>query len=106
MNYQRFILAGNASTDAQMRRSKNGGIPFASFGVGVSDSKKRMSYFPVVVFGKQGEALAKFVTKGRQVLVEGRIEANSGRFSVVADRVELGALLQPSKPVEKAEEAK
>jgi single-stranded DNA-binding protein len=49
-------------------------------------------FFPITVFGKQAEVVAQYVTKGRQVLVEGRIEASdNGRMSVVADRVVFGA---------------
>ena len=46
----------------------------------------------MVVFGKQGEAVAKYVTKGRQVLVEGRVLVNDkGYFNVVADWVQFGS---------------
>ena len=100
MNYQKLVLVGNASTNAQLHKSKKGDISFASFGVGVSNSKERTSFFPVVVFGQLGEALVKQITKGRQVLVEGRIEVNEGRFNVIADRVVLGVLPQAAKPVE------
>ncbi|HEY9078062.1 MAG TPA: single-stranded DNA-binding protein [Anaerolineaceae bacterium] len=106
MNYQKFVLVGNASTDAQVRKSKVGDITFASFGVGVSNSKDRTSFFPVVVFGQLGEAIAKQVTKGRQVLVEGRIEVSGGRFNIVADRVVLGVLPQAAKQPEKAKESR
>jgi single-stranded DNA-binding protein len=45
----------------------------------------------VVVFGKQGEVVANYVTKGRHVLVEGRVLVNDkGYFNVVADRVQFG----------------
>ena len=44
-----------------------------------------------MVFGKHGEAIADYITKGRQVLVEGRIEISaSGHHNVVADKVRLG----------------
>ena len=92
MNYQKLILAGNATGDAQRRTSKKGDVSYTTFSVGVSDGKERTTFFPVAVFGKHGEAVAKYVTKGRQVLVEGRVEvSDNGRFNVVADRVRLGA---------------
>ena len=60
--------------------------------MGVSNRKDQAIFFPVTVFGKQAEAVAEYVMKGRQVLVEGRIEVSeSGRYSVVADRVVFGA---------------
>jgi single-strand DNA-binding protein len=91
MNYQRVIFAGNATDDAQSQTSQNGDVTYTRFDVGVSDAKEQSTYFPVVVFGKQGEAVAEYISKGRQVLVEGRIEVNDkGRFNIIADRVQFG----------------
>ena len=67
MNYQKLIIVGNATRDAQPRQSKDGEKTFTTFDVGVGDGKDKTTYFPVVVFGKQGEAVAKYVTKGRHV---------------------------------------
>jgi hypothetical protein len=61
----------------------------------------------VVVFGKLGESLTPYIAKGRQVLIEGRIElGTAGRFNIVADRVVLGSVLQAPKSKEKTEETK
>ena len=107
MDYQKFILVGNASTDAKIQKSKKGDVSFATFGVGVKGNKDRTTFFPVVVFGKLGESLTPYITKGRQVLIEGRIElSNMGRFNVVADHVVLGSMPQGSKPEEKPVETK
>jgi single-stranded DNA-binding protein len=69
MNFQKLVLVGNASTDAKFRTSKKGDYTFASFGLAVSNSKERTSFFPITVFGQMGETISKQVTKGRQVLV-------------------------------------
>ena len=107
MDYQKLILVGNASTGAILRKSKNGEVSFATFGVGVKNSKERTSFFPVVVFGKLGESLIPYIGKGRQVLVEGRMEiSKTGRFNIVADRVMLGSIPKETKPVEKTEKTK
>jgi primosomal replication protein N len=67
-------------------------VTYTTFRVGVSDSQDCSVFLPITVFGKQSEAVAKYVTKGHQVLVEGRIAENlGGRFNVVADRVVFGA---------------
>jgi single-stranded DNA-binding protein len=95
MNYQRIILVGNATRHAERRKSKDGKVGYTTFGVGVSDRKERTTFFPVTVFGKQAEIVAEYVTKGRELLVDGRIEvSDSGHFNVVANTVQLG-----SKPV-------
>jgi single-stranded DNA-binding protein len=91
MNYQKIILVGNAVDDAQHRLSKKGDVAYTTFRVGVSDHKDQSTYFSVSVFGKYGETLAEHITKGRELLVEGRINVgDKGYFNVVADKVRLG----------------
>ena len=94
MNYQKIILAGNATKDAEQNTSTKGDITFTTFSVAVNEKrgqKEQTTFFPVVVFGKHGEAVAKYITKGRMVLVDGRIKVSErGRFSVIADRVRFG----------------
>jgi single-stranded DNA-binding protein len=98
MNYEKVILVGNATGDAELRASKKGDVKYATFSVGVGEDKDHPVYFPVVVFGRYGESLAGHIGKGRQVLVEGRITVgDNGRFNVVADQVRLG-----NRPEEKA----
>ena len=98
MNYQRLILVGNATVDAQRLTSKKGDVTYTSFSVGVRDGKDHTTFFPVTVFGEYGETVSKYVTKGRQVLVDGRVRLNDkGRFNVVADRVRLGSEPTASK---------
>ena len=91
MNYQKLILVGNATDDAQRRTSKKGDVRFTTLDLAVSDARNQTTYFPVVVFGDQGGPVAEYVSKGRQVLVEGRIEVSGkGRFNVIADQVWIG----------------
>ena len=109
MNYQKLIVVGNVTRDAQRRTSEKRDVAYTTFSVGVSDGKERSIFFPITVFGKHGEALAGYVVKGRQVLVEGRITMSaSGRFNVVADRVVLGTPVEKTAvsptPTEETEE--
>ena len=69
MNYQKIIVAGNATGDAKARESKDGKVSYTTFSVAVSSAKDKTTYFPVSAFGKTGELAAKHITKGRQVLV-------------------------------------
>ena len=92
MNYQKVIIAGRATDDAVKRESKSGEVEFTTFDVAVNDGKEQTTFFPVTVFGKTGEAAVKYVTKGRQVLVDGRIQVNDKRyFKVIADRIQFGS---------------
>ena len=91
MNYQRLVLVGNAVSAPERKTSKKGDVAYTTLQVAVSDARDRTTYFPVTVFGQQAEIVASHISKGRQVLVEGRIEvAENGRFNVVADHVVFG----------------
>ena len=92
MNYQKTILVSNATSDAESRTSKKDDLAYTTFSVAVSDGKDRTAYFPVVAFGKLAALAESYITKGREVLVEGRIEVSDKRyFNVVADKIQLGA---------------
>ena len=93
MNYQKLIVVGNVTRDAERKTSRKGDVAYTTFGVGVSDRKGQSVFFPVTLFGQAGETLTQYITKGRQVAVEGRITVNdNGYFNVIADRIELGAM--------------
>ena len=97
MDFQDITLLGRATADAEAKQSKGGDVDYTIFTVAVNDGKgDKPTYFPVTAFGKLGDAAAKYVTKGRQVLVKGRIEVSENkRFNVVAGRVVFGA--QPAE---------
>jgi single-strand DNA-binding protein len=102
MNYQKIILAGNATKDAEQKTSKDGKVKFTTFRLGVADSKEKTTFFPVTVFGKLGESVAEYITKGREVLVEGRVQiGDKGYCDVIADQIRFGAM-----PEEKPKKAK
>ena len=91
MDYQRIILVGNATVDAETKQSKKGDVTYTTFSVAVGGVQPKPTYFPVTLFGARGKKLAQYIKKGAQVLVEGRIEVNDkGRFNVIADNVALG----------------
>ena len=105
MDYHKIILSGNASTNARIQKSLKGDVSFMSFGLAVKNSKGHTSYFPIVAFGKQGDSLVTYVTKGRQVLVEGHIEMGVlGRFNVVAEHISLGVSPDEPKEIQTKEE--
>jgi len=74
-----------------------------SFGIAVNsrykqnnELKEDVSFFDIVVFGKLGENCAEYLSKGRPVLVEGRLRqrrwesegAKRSKIEVVADGVQ------------------
>lgn len=80
----RVTLVGNLSRDPELRQTPNG-ASVCQFGVAVGRSFKdgsgqwveKASFFDVVVWGAQGESCARYLAKGRQVVVDGRLEQRS-----------------------------
>ena len=64
MDYQKLIILGNVTRDAQRQTSQEGEVSYTTFWVAVSGGEERTNFFPVAVFGKYGEAIAPHITKG------------------------------------------
>ncbi len=77
----KVILLGNAGQDAEVR-STSAGKSVANFSLAINQSfrdKKdgnvqRVEWVRCVAWGKLAEIAARFVTKGKQVFVEGRLQ--------------------------------
>jgi len=77
-------LVGNLTRDPELRQTPNG-TSVCQLGVAVNSSYKDASgqwvekpnYFDVVVWGPQGENCARYLTKGRQIAVDGRLDQRS-----------------------------
>lgn len=76
----KVILVGNLGKDPQTRSTPNG-QEVATLTVATSEKFKgkdgelqeRTEWHTVVVWGKQAESCGKYLSKGRQVYVEGRL---------------------------------
>lgn len=99
--YNKIILIGNLTKDPELRYTPQG-TPVASFRIAVNSRYKQSNelreetlFIDVVTFGKQAETSSKYLTKGRSVLVEGRLqerrwESNGqqrSKFEVIAQSV-------------------
>jgi single-strand DNA-binding protein len=81
MSYNRVILLGNLGRDPEVRYTQ-GGTTVANLNIATSERRPdgnggwqdHTEWHRVVVFGKQADNVKKFLTKGRQVLVEGSIQ--------------------------------
>ncbi|HEY5053350.1 MAG TPA: single-stranded DNA-binding protein [Solirubrobacterales bacterium] len=76
------VISGNLTRDPELRATP-GGASVAKLRVAVNGRRKdsttgewvdKPNYFDVVVWGKQGENAAKYLEKGRGVVVEGRLD--------------------------------
>jgi len=81
-NINRVVLTGNLTRDPELRAT-GGGTSVCSLRLAVNTRRKNNStgtweekpnYFDVTVWGAQGENCARFLSKGRPVAVDGRLE--------------------------------
>jgi single-strand DNA-binding protein len=81
MNYNKVILAGHLVRDPEMRNT-NSGTAVANASIAVNhkwttaagEKQESVSFVDCKVWGKTAENFSKFFSKGRPVLVEGRLE--------------------------------
>ena len=104
VTFNRVILAGNLVRDPETRFLPSGDA-VTSFSIAVNsrykakssnEVKEEVSFFDVSVFGKTAENCAEYLSKGRPVLVEGRLRQRSwetdgvkrSKIEVVANNVQ------------------
>ena len=94
---KQITIAGNVGKAADIRTTQNGD-KIASFSVAVSDRNKNTTWFDCGIWGKRGEALAQYLTKGAKVTVCGELSTreHEGKtyLSVRVDQI----TLQGGKP--------
>jgi single-strand DNA-binding protein len=81
--FNKVIMVGNLTQDPELRYTASG-TPVANLRIAVSSKyrsgdeyKEETLFIDVVVWGKQGESCSQYLSKGRQVLVEGRLQERS-----------------------------
>ena len=80
-NVNVVVITGNLTKDPELR-STTGGMSVCEMRVAVNSRRKDQSgqwvdkpnYFDVVVFGAQGENCANYLSRGRPLAVEGRLD--------------------------------
>jgi single-strand DNA-binding protein len=115
-NYNKVLLMGNLTKDPELRFTTSG-APVTNLRIavnrvftnGTGEKKEETCFLTVVVWGKQAESCAEYLTKGRPVFIEGRLrtriiqsqnaeEKNRTILEVIADRVQFlgGRRTEPS----------
>jgi single-strand DNA-binding protein len=77
----KVIIVGNMGRDAEVRYTP-GGAAVATLSLATTDvwndkagqRQEKTEWHRVVLWGKQAETLAEYLTKGRQIYVEGRLQ--------------------------------
>lgn len=81
-NINRVVLTGNLTRDPELR-STGGGLSICSLRIASNTRRKdgqtgewvdKPNYFDVTIFGRQGENAAQYLSKGRPVGIDGRLE--------------------------------
>jgi single-strand DNA-binding protein len=81
-NINRVVLTGNLTADPELR-SLPSGMSVCSLRIACNTRRKdqasgewvdKPNYFNVTVWGAQGENAARFLSKGRPVAIDGRLE--------------------------------
>ena len=103
-NINRVVLVGNLTKDPELRHTPNG-TAVCKLRLAVNTRQKdqqgnwgdKPNYFDVTVWGNQGESCAQYLSKGRPVGVDGRLdwrewEAQDGTkrqaVEIIADSVQ------------------
>jgi single-strand DNA-binding protein len=77
----RVVLVGNLTRDPELRHTPSG-MPVCSLRIAVNSRRKdesgqwteKPNYFSITVWGQQGENCAQYLSKGRPVAVDGRLD--------------------------------
>jgi single-strand DNA-binding protein len=106
MSINRVIITGNLTRDPELNRSA-AGMAILKMGVAVNDRRKNsttgewedsVNFVDVTMFGTRAESVSRFLSKGKQVGIEGKLrwhqwESAAGekrsKLEVIADDIEL-----------------
>ena len=79
----KVILVGHLGADPEMKYGSSGN-PFTTFNVATTDNwvkdgqrEERTEWHRIIAFGKLAEICAKWLHKGKQIYLEGRIQTRS-----------------------------
>ena len=78
----KVILVGNLGRDAELRYTP-GGAPVSTLNLATTEvwndkasgqKQEKTEWHRIVLWGKQAESLSEYLTKGKQIFVEGRLQ--------------------------------
>ncbi len=98
-----IFIIGRLTRDSELRYT-NSGTPVAKMSIATNWSKKsgdkwedEVNFFEVVLWGRQGESLSKYLTKGTQIAVTGELRQQRweqdghtiSKVEIVAETIQL-----------------
>lgn len=79
----RVNLIGRLTKDPELRFTPGTGMAVSTFTIAIDrrkankEGKKEADFIPIVVWGKQGENVANYMSKGRLIGISGRIQTRN-----------------------------
>ena len=97
----RVLVIGRLTRDVELKYTPSG-VPVANFGIAVGgmpskDGSENVSFFNIVAWGKIAENISNYLSKGKQVAIDGRLDqrrwkaqdgSNRSVVEIIAERVE------------------
>ncbi len=112
-SFNKVLLMGNLTRDPELRFT-SGGSALTKFGLAVNrkykagdDWKEEVCFVDITVWGKQAENCAEYLSKGRPVFIEGRLQFSTwetddgqkrSKLEVVANAVQFLGRPEGGKP--------
>ena len=112
-SFNKVLLMGNLTRDPELRFTSNGSA-LAKFGLAVNrkykageEWKEEVCFVDITVWGKQAENCAEYLSKGRPVFIDGRLQFSSwesddgqkrNKLEVVANSVQFLGQAGGGKP--------
>ena len=104
MSINKVVISGNLTRDPELRQTANG-FPVLGFGVAVNDRRRNQqtgewedypNFIDCTMFGARAESVAKFLSKGSKVAIEGKLRWSQwerdgqkrSKIEVVVDEIE------------------
>ena len=77
MSFQKIIIVGRIATDLELKELTNTSVLNfrIAFDSGYGE-KKHTIFMAVAMFGKRAESMEKYLSKGREVLIVGKLQEN------------------------------
>lgn len=115
MSINKVIISGNLTRDPELRATA-GGMQVMSLGVAVNDRRKNAqtgewedypNFVDCTMFGTRAESLARFLSKGTKVAIEGKLRWSQwerdgqkrSKLEVVVDDLEFMSSRQQGAPM-------
>jgi single-strand DNA-binding protein len=84
-NFNRVVLVGNLTRDPQLRYLPSSNMPVLDFGLAINrkyrtasgEDREEVCFIDCSAFGKPAEIINQYCTKGRPLLVEGRLKLDT-----------------------------